>query len=43
LPFWFLSSSVVYMVGAWMERWAKLRLHISGIIMMVILWTLIIG
>ena len=34
---------MVYMVGAWTSRWAQLDLHISGVIMITILWVLILG
>jgi hypothetical protein len=31
------------MVGAWLARWAQLKLYVSGIIMLSILWTFILG
>lgn len=31
------------MVGSWFSRWAQLKLEISGIIMVIILWILILG
>ena len=43
LPFWFLASWMVYMLGAWLSRWAQLDLHLSGVIMIAILWVLILG
>jgi len=43
LPFWFLASWTVYIVGVWLTKWAQLKLYVSGVIMIVILWTLIIG
>lgn len=43
LPFWFLASWLVYVVGAWLSHWAQLKLYISGILMVSILWILILG
>lgn len=31
------------MVGSWLAKWAELKLYVSGVIMIVILWTLVIG
>ena len=31
------------MLGAWLSRWAQLKLYISGVIMVIILWILILG
>jgi uncharacterized membrane protein YiaA len=43
LPFWFLASTVVYLVGEWLARWARLRLSLVGMIMNIVLWLLIAG
>ena len=43
LPFWFLSSTVVYLVGSWAAKWAKIRLSVIGIIFNLIVWVLIAG
>lgn len=31
------------MVGAWLSKWAQLKLYVCGIIMLSILWTLILA
>lgn len=43
LPFWFLSGSLVYLIGSWLSRWAKLKLYLIGATMSIILWILIAG
>lgn len=43
LPFWFLASTVVYLAGEWLARWACLRLSLVGVIMNIVLWLLIAG
>jgi hypothetical protein len=34
---------IVYLLGAWLSRWARLKLYINGVIMSLIMWGLIIG
>ena len=43
LPFWFLSGSIVYILGSWLSKWAKLKLYLIGATMSIILWILIAG
>jgi hypothetical protein len=43
LPFWFLASNVVYLIGELTSRWARLRLSVIGVIMNIVLWLLIAG
>ena len=43
LPFWFLTSTIAYLLGAWLERLAKLRLSLVGALMNFMIWLLIAG